>query len=257
MLGVLLVYGLMWGGLFVVLFVGTIWFQETIYTEAVAGVGWRSALTATALALFLAFWGWVDFRDPGRYGALFDFSASDRKEFRDLVAVTRKDGREVRERYRMQKNPLGRPEYRRVDPPYGPLPGRPDAVVVREDDQEVRFEAERDPNNKFRVREGQSLRYVDSRGRSMTADSLGQLSTFRVGPLVVYAGLNLLHLAIWFGLLWLLLRFQWPHALGLGVAAWLIVTLGVIPPLMRRVDALAAPAGAPAVAAAEPATRCA
>ena len=34
--------------------------------------------------------------------------------------------------------------------------------------------------------------------------------------------------------LWLLLRFQWSHALGLGFVLWLVFTLSLLPMLLTR-----------------------
>ena len=45
--------------------------------------------------------------------------------------------------------------------------------------------------------------------------------------------LNVLHLGVWFVCLWLLLRFQWSHALGLAAAVWLVLTLTFLPPLLQ------------------------
>ena len=39
----------------------------------------------------------------------------------------------------------------------------------------------------------------------------------------------------WFACLWLLLRFQWPHALGLAVVLWLACTLLLWPVLQAQV----------------------
>ena len=51
--------------------------------------------------------------------------------------------------------------------------------------------------------------------------------------------LNFGFLAVWFVCLWLLLRFQWSHALGLAVAFWAAMTLFVLPPLLTRAEEVA------------------
>ncbi len=51
--------------------------------------------------------------------------------------------------------------------------------------------------------------------------------------------LNGLHLVVWFACLWLLLRFQWPHALGMALVCWLVVTVIVIPPLLNKAEVVA------------------
>jgi hypothetical protein len=57
---------------------------------------------------------------------------------------------------------------------------------------------------------------------------------FRFGLFVANVFLNLLHLALWFALLWLLLDYQWPHALGLAIVLWLLMTLTFLPLLLGQ-----------------------
>jgi hypothetical protein len=112
--------------------------------------------------------------------------------------------------------------------------------VVKEDGEEVRFEPEKDSKGHFKQEPGSSLRYVDARGRVMTEGALGQLSQSRGGLAVGYFLLNLLLFLALFGSLWLLLQFQWPHALGLGVVCWLVLALLIIPALTTRAEEAAA-----------------
>src|SRR5439155_8961007 len=85
----------------------------------------------------------------------------------------------------------------------------------------------------------QPLRYRDSRGRVMTEDAIGRLSTTRWGLLWGNLFLNLIHFLLWFVCLWLLLRFQWSHALGLAVILWLIMTIFGVPALLAKVETAA------------------
>src|SRR5713101_796585 len=89
------------------------------------------------------------------------------------------------------------------------------------------------------MRTGRSLLYHDARGREMSEDSLGQLSTFHWGVLLACGFLNLFNLALWFVCLWMLLRFQWSHALGLAIIFWLISTILIVPTLLAKVDTAA------------------
>jgi hypothetical protein len=50
---------------------------------------------------------------------------------------------------------------------------------------------------------------------------------------------NFGHLIVWFLGLWLLLRFQWGHALGFAVVAWLVMTLTILPMLLSYAGAAA------------------
>ena len=67
----------------------------------------------------------------------------------------------------------------------------------------------------------------------------GQIDTTRWGSLGLYFVLNAVFLAFWFVSLWLLLRFQWSHALGLAVAFWVTAVIFVVPPMVERIDRFA------------------
>src|SRR5262249_9104472 len=143
-----------------------------------------------------------------------DFSASEKKSFDELWVV--QEGKKVHFKRSPGSKGAGRgPEFKETELPYRTW-RRPDSgtVIVQEDGNEVRFNAERDPNNNFKVRTGQDLRYVDAAGRVMTEGYLGQVHVFRWGTFLAYAVLNLFLLALWFLGLWVLVRFQWSHALG-------------------------------------------
>jgi hypothetical protein len=230
----MLVYVLVALALAVFLWAGTLWFQGYIYSEPAAQLYWRGPVAGLAVTLILALWGYCDYRAPGRYPGQFFFGGDETKDFKELRVVYQ--GQETV--YNLRKNAQGQTEYR--DAQNRPLPRHPDAVVVDDNGEKVRFEAERDQDKNFKVERGQSLRYLDKRGRSMTEDRLGQLSIARPG----LVGANLLlyaaHLAVWFLSLWLLLRFQWLHALGLAVFFWLVMTFTLVPMMLERVEILAA-----------------
>jgi hypothetical protein len=55
---------------------------------------------------------------------------------------------------------------------------------------------------------------------------------FRFLRLVANVVFNVAHFFAWFIALWLLLRFQWSHALGFAFVMWLAVTLAVLPMML-------------------------
>ena len=50
---------------------------------------------------------------------------------------------------------------------------------------------------------------------------------------------NLLYGGVWFACLWLLLRFQWPHALLQALVAWIVTLLFVVAPLLNYAEHVA------------------
>jgi hypothetical protein len=51
--------------------------------------------------------------------------------------------------------------------------------------------------------------------------------------------LHVLLLIAWFLVLWLLLRFEWAHALGQALVLWGAMLLFVMPPLLNRAEEIA------------------
>ena len=226
------VFLLVWLVLMVLLGVGTLWFQGYIYSEPVSGIIWRAPVAGTILTLILAWWCFLDYRSPGDYPGVYDFhSTKDLPRYAELWAE--KDGKLVH--YTLRRGPSARDdEYR--DDNGRPMPSRPQAIVVKEDGEEYRFKPDVDDKGHFKKEEGSSLKYRDARGREMTEGAFGQLTQSRPGLAVGYLLLNVLLFAALFGGLWLLLQFQWAHALGLAVVCWLVLALLVIPGLTTKVE---------------------
>jgi hypothetical protein len=227
---VILIYVLVWLVLMVFFAVGTAWFQGYIYSEPVSDLYWRAPAAGTAVTLVLALWGWLDYRTGGGYRTWFDFSPYDVKVYNELWAI--RAGQKTA--YKLERNSAGRTEYH--DDTKRLLPSRPDAILVVEDGEEIRFEPERDAQGKFKTAQGSYLQYIDPRGRAMSENLIGEVSTLRGGLLFGYILINVLHLVTWFGCLWLLLQYQWSHALGLAVIFWLVTSLLVMQGILKNVE---------------------
>jgi hypothetical protein len=238
---------LLWAVLTVLLSAWTLWFQGYIYNEPTSGISWRGPAAGSALTVVLAIWIFLDSRTPpGRFRPFLESSATvDSKPFPKLY-IPREKGEDV---YGLVPGP-GR-EYRLNGQPTGKvLAKRPKQVVVIEDGERHIFEPERDAKGNFKTRSSSSsswlgseasedLRYVDDKGRVMLESSIGQLSTFRSGLFVGNLLLNFFFLAAWFAVLWLLLRFQWAHALGQAVVFWGVMLLFILPPVLTRAENVA------------------
>jgi hypothetical protein len=223
----------------VLLWAGTLWFQGYIYSEPVAQVWWRAPVAALALTLFMALWCSLDYRNPGAYPGQLQFSTGEDKQLPELWAV--RGSNETL--YKRRKTARGMDEY--VDKEARPWQSHPDAIVIEETPGEkVRFEAERDKDGKFKLERG-TLRYVDPKGRVMTEARLGQLSVPKRGLVFANILLNLGHLLVWFAVLWLVLRFQWSHALGLAVVFWLIMTFTILHLILLRTEEAGRERGVP------------
>jgi hypothetical protein len=213
--------GLLWGG--------TRLIQGALYENVEADLNWRAPAAAGAITAFLGLWALFNYMaaDPGQtdlpFDTIFNFT-TEKIADRPLTKFTAVRGK-AKEEYVF--NDVGKPL-----PEYRDLANKKlwsarrgtdvDEVLVKDGDREVSYKAvvKTGPNDEKYVE-----RYVEEGGRSyLDADSFGKIMTPRGGGSFVRVLLNVLHLGVWFGCLWALLRFQWPHALGLAVAMWLVMT---------------------------------
>jgi hypothetical protein len=251
-LGLLFILLLIGAALAVLFWVGTLWFQGYIYNEPAGELYWRAPAAAAALTVFLGLMCFLTYRHLGNIDPL-EFSARQDQRFDQFWAVE-KGGKKVLYRRRGAGSLLSGTEYVAADS----QPSRPwkrtdsesrlfDAIVVQEgpDKKEVKFKLRQPEGGKFR--EGEQAVYAEEGGRRvMTENNIGEVSTTRGWLVVAYLLLNVLHFVVWFACLWLLLRFQWSHALGLAFVFWLIATFAIVPMVLRRAEQAAPPPATPA-----------
>jgi hypothetical protein len=244
-LGLVLLLVLTWFVLSVLLAAWTLGFQGYLYTEPTRGVAWRAPAAGAALTAFLGLWAALDYRAPGRYRELQGFSTTEDLEPFPELRVTNRDGKE--EVFKLRVNSRGQYEYRRND---RPLPTRPAKVVAVRGDQKYVFEAPHDAKGRLKTGPGDLVKYKNAdTGWEMDEQRMGYVSVYHPGWLLANLLLNGLHLAVWFLSLWLLLRFQWAHAVGMAIAAWAVMTLFVVPPLLGRAESVSAARNPPSATA--------
>ncbi|HEV8062370.1 MAG TPA: hypothetical protein VGP68_21000 [Gemmataceae bacterium] len=238
MVGLLLIFVVILLASAVVLWGGTYVLQAYIYSNPTPDLIWRAPLAAAIVTAFLGFWTLLDFRRPGSFNTLFEFSARDDQSYdkfwsvknkQEIPYVSHKTGRE-RFEYR---DPQGKP-WARSD-----TEGLVDAIIVEEPDgHKTRFVAET-KDGKFTAKQGEPVRYREEGGKRVMTDMyIGQISTTRSGLVIANILLNFGHFIAWFLVLWLLLRFQWPHAFGLALALW-AAFMFVLPALFTKAEDVA------------------
>ena len=206
--------------LMALLWIGTRVIQGALYEQVQSDLHWRAPAAAGAVTAFLGLWALFNYMaaEPGQtdlpFDTLFNFTTEKVAE-RPVPEFTAVRGKTT-EKYTARDAGRPLPEYRGPDNKLwlGLREKDVQAVVIKEGDHEVKFLA--DPAHGRYVEENGS-RYLDS-------DSFGRITTPRGGGSFVRVLLNVLHFVVWFAALWLLLRFQWPHALGLAAALWLVMT---------------------------------
>ncbi len=227
----------------VLLWAGTTFWQGYVYTEPAAELYWRAPAAAGGVGLVLAVWCLLAYNDPThpeRYDSFFKFSPGEDVTFNEFWSRTKLPNGQLGPEipYRKQgaefRNPI-QGVWKRND--YQGIVGE---VIIPLDGQKVAFVPEVTDKGKLKLGgadtayPGEAL-YVEKDGsRTITEGQIrrGALPVSSSGVLFVYFLLNLALLVAFFLGLWLLLRFQWPHALGLGVALWLLMTVVVLPMLL-------------------------
>lgn len=226
--------------------------QTYVYNEPTTGLFWRAPLGAALVTAFLGACCALDAQAIGRneeppFDAPFYASGVQTQTFPAFDALNiGPDGKDGKPTHYVRRNR----QYQQEKPPYRTW-SPTDAIIVRDGDQEVRFDAERDARGNYvRHRKKpppglgwltgaggeQPLRYIDARGRVMTEDAIGRLSLPRWSMFWLNVLLNLLHLLVWFAVLWLVLRFQWQHGLGIAFVLWAVMTLVFVHMLVRSVE---------------------
>ena len=234
MVSLILVLLLVWFVVTVFLAAWTMWLQPNIYTEAVQGILWRAPAAGTVVFLTVLVWVCLDYQSPERYSTFWEFSPVEYYEYPKLIVPQRQGPEHEYVRVRRGRSHV----YMRGD---RPIPSRPDKVIaVKENKERDVFVPDRDANGKFYAPEGQSLVYRDANtGQTMLEGELGIVKVFYPGRLISNLFLNFAHLAAWFLALWLLLRFQWSHALGQALVLWGIMILFILPQVLKRAEDVA------------------
>lgn len=238
--------------LVVLLWVGTAWAQGYFYETVVEDLYWRAPAAAGALALLYLVWLGIEARRPNTLDTLFRFSHEHSEEFDRFISVRRNEEGEEEIVFEKRRLGGGRVEFRdeRGQPWARSRSGMMVAIIVEEKSDDPssppvrrRFNAELSPDGKtFAPRQAggitQPIRYFEEGGdRFIMEDQLGKIISYRRGRLAANVSFNLFHAVVWFLVLWLLLQFQWPHALLGAAVCWLVMTLGVLPFLLDQVRA--------------------
>src|SRR3954469_21078736 len=77
MLGVLLIVVLIGAGVAMLVAAGTLVIQGYLYSEPVGGLAWRAPAVGAVASLFFGAWCALEWRSPGKYDTLWNFSTRD------------------------------------------------------------------------------------------------------------------------------------------------------------------------------------
>jgi hypothetical protein len=220
--------------LIVFLWIAALFVQSYIYTEASPGLAWQAPATGVILGAFFAAWCWFVVASPDArptdipYDTLFRFSPRvdmTKEPVRELWAIKKNDEKVRYVRFRHGQN---RFEYKDgADRAWNGTGVK--AIELEHDGEKYRFEP-------VTVATGAYPEFASDKGdwtmKVFDSGPTGAPTTFRTSRFLANLALNLLHFVLWFACLWLVLRFQWAHALGFAFCAWLLITLAMLPMIL-------------------------
>jgi hypothetical protein len=193
--------------------------HNLLYTDIPASLNWRAPAAAgviwlVALGLPLLLNQAITSKWPISFNDIFlAASARDTMEFKEFI-VPGEGGRQIT--YARKKNTRGLIEYQ--DPEGRPLPASTQTLTgVTSDGEKITFQREVEKKTRVGI-ESTTVRYVnEEQNLVMLGGELGTISARSFGQFILSIFGALITLATWFLALWLLLLFQWPHALGLSI----------------------------------------
>jgi hypothetical protein len=234
-----LILGIVWFVLAVLFWAGTSWFQGYIYEESTGGLPWRAPAAAAAVTLYLGLWCLLNYLAakpkpaPLPFDVPHSFTPGEEKSEKPVKEFwVKHEKSEAKTHFKVTKGTKNVTDLVILDErnnKWTTGSKTVEAIFIKEagadGPREVKFKAEHDAG-----------RFVEEGGRRyMTEDQLGWIYTPpRTGGTLIMLIINALFLAVWFVSLWLLLRFQWSHALGIAAVLWLLLTVLIVPQILDR-----------------------
>ena len=193
--------------------------QRVFYEEVADRLPLRALVAGLLVGTLLTGWAAVNRRAaaPGKYGTLFDFSASSTRELQAFEAVrrfgagdaAREEAVPFRRDGRFMVDPEGR-EFRRSSADYW----TPALLVPEADDPEAKTRFAAPARDGTYVLSDRHAIYQEEGGRRTVSDeNIGLMNVPNLGGAVGALALNALHFLAWFVAFWPILRFTLAPAL--------------------------------------------
>lgn len=248
----------------VLLWAGTFFFQGYIYTEPSPGIFWQAPVAGILLTIGYTIWTLSIAIPKGSspqnlpYDALHRFSPKEEMTEWEgkpapklwAIKVDRKKTGDDKDGERIEYNLVrdSQVKFHYEDAKGTHRPWQPSGVIAieldKKDGSKMRFEltpTEQRDYRQFVSKDGWVIREYEE-------GPTGLPVKFRWGRWFINLFFNFGHLVMWFVGLWLVLRFQWTHAIGFALILWLIATLIFLPMLLGYAGLVSANRSAPPTA---------
>jgi hypothetical protein len=222
--------------LMAVLWYGSLFVQTYLYTAPVSGIAWRAPAAAAALSLLYLGWSllnvWGGTRTPlgGTeipFGVFWEFTPRVELIPQPVPEFVSKRRTSEPARYVLDKSLPPETRYRKADSEEFWSAAGTEYIEFEYGGETYKFVRDND-------RGADHIVFVDANsGLEMQDFEIGRVGYTSAALLAEYFFLNVLHLGLWIGCLWLVLGFQISHAWGLGFIMWVIATVAVLPALFE------------------------
>ena len=238
----------------VVLWAGTYFFQGYIYTEPSPGIYWQAPAAALLLTFGYAIWcATIAYSAEARVtnipiNVFWKFSPHEdmlKSPADNIWAIKpgrNKEGHatnEDRVLYTRSTSHDGSKQTFQYKDPYGRTWQGRDVIAL-----EIEVEDKSNPEQKNKMRFDLAASDVEDYRNFVSSDGWtmrewnkdgrpsGLPERFRLSRLLLNLFFNAAHLVLWFLGLWLILRFQWSHALGFAFVMWLVFSIILLPMML-------------------------
>ncbi len=225
---------LLFAGLTVLFWAGSLVIQGYLYSEPAERLGLRAAASSAVMTLLFSFWTYLDQQSPDRYQTFFTFSAYDIQEVDQFTAIrASRSGQESRVPYQRAMGSSGNQAYRNNQDEVFTRSSADwlvTAIEIDHEGQPLRFEAVRQDGSFI---EPVTFAEVDG-DRYMLQNQLGQVVNPRSDLLLANLVLNLFQFVLWFLVFWIGLQYQPGHAVFFALFVGLAFMLIVLPVLFSE-----------------------
>ena len=195
--------------------------QRAIYEQVADHLPWRALAAGLLVGTVLAGWTLANRRAdyPGKYGTLFDFTASSTRELDSFEAVRRLGFKDAEGKPREEVVPFRRDGARMVDAENrefrrGSSNYMVVALLVPEGEKKVKFVAPEKGGGFVLTDRARHLVYTQEGGRGTISDeNIGLMNVPSLSGALGALALNALHFLAWFLAFWPILRFTLGPAL--------------------------------------------
>ena len=218
--------------LMAVLWSGSMFFQSSWYTTPAGGIAWRAPLAAALITGFFSGWSLLNVSEGTTtpsgaaqipYGVLWEFSPRVDVVPEPVPEIVSKRRTSEPAVFKLVRNWARDVRYKNTDSGEIWDPMGVEYVEFSYEGQQFKFEPDKTRGDGYVV-------FVDAdTGYEMREYEIGTVGYVSSSHLAIYALLNVAHFAVWVFCIWLLLSFDFWHAVAIGAAMWLICTLTVLP----------------------------